>query len=1083
MGFKMSPPFTIKDKLTSYLLENKILMGPDHRGGISIKGLAGSSKLLLFEQLLLSHGPGVVVTPDEASMETLGEEAMAFLGEDRVACFPVFTDRNMSISLNPRQAGMRMEVLRDLLDNNLSLVITPGNSLFQTLPNPEQLMKTKIDLHPGFSTELTSLVSQLVEFGYVRESMVERPGEISLRGGILDIFPYTGEAPHRIEFYGNEIDSIRTFDIESQRSINPSEKLTVVASPDVWNPSGQTLVDYFPESPWIFIEDWNIIKSNAEDRELHPETELSVDTVKNLLDERYTIYHYTLASPPDTDVLNIHAIPPLGRSPSAIMKQLKTWVSNKQTLCLLYDSPRQKQRILDFLDLDDNPVRNLYLLESALRAGFRLPDASLVVLTPSDILGHFHRHRPKRRFQVASKPIREMNALSKGDYVVHIDHGIGVYQGLKIITVAESERECLAIRYQDRDMLYVPVDHMRRVQKYTGREGRVPEISKLGNPLWEKTKARTKKSVEKIARELIQLYSARQSRPGYAFSPDTAWQNELESAFVYEETQDQLQAIRDVKKDMEQSVPMDRLICGDVGYGKTEVAVRAAFKSINDGKQVAVLVPTTILAQQHFQTFQERLSPFPVRVEMLSRFRRKKEQAHIVQQLKTGSVDIVIGTHRMLSRDVSFKDLGLLIIDEEQKFGVRHKERLKSFRETVDVLALSATPIPRTMNLSLVGIRDMSLINTPPRDRLSIHTEVLPFDESVVAEAIHRELNRQGQIFFVHNRIQSIHAVATMIERIVPDIRLAIAHGQMNERQLEKIMMEFVEHKYDCLVATMIVGSGLDMPHVNTLLVNRADRLGLSQLYQLRGRVGRSSQKAYAYLFTPPLNQLKPDAVKRLRTIEEFTELGAGFQIAMRDLEIRGAGNLLGYQQSGNIDAVGFELYTRLVSEAVEELKSGDDARRPKDKKTVCQAQIDEDAYFPDSYIHDESIRMTLYKRLSALSSEEERIRFREELHDRFGPPPKSAETLIALFGIQLQGSEKSIRQIRIESNKLRIFFDPVLPDTFENPEALSRFLHQISERSAVPVRFLTRQGLGLELVIPETDRLGFIKKWLQSWG
>ncbi|MBN1781782.1 transcription-repair coupling factor [bacterium] len=1073
---------TIIKKLSDYFHYNQLFTRLSENSVLDIKGLYGSSKVL-FMQELLETGPGLVIMPEENRAEQLADEAMQLLGDESVALFPAWEDRTMPATLNPRQAGMRMEVLRDLLSHELNLVITSAEALCQPLPDPDAMRQNRIDLRPGSRISLTALMKRLIEFGYTREPVVERPGEVCLRGGILDIFPYTGECPHRIEFFGDDVESIRSFDLASQRSTGRTDALHLIASPDTWAPAESTLLDYVDTAFWIFIEDRSLFdrpfSGQAGEHDFQKRAMTRLDDARAA---HRTVLHHTISSAPETVQLNILPIPPLGRSPSVIRQQIGKWLKNSM-VCLMCDQPVQVQRMVDFLDTEENPMQNFHVMHGPIKSGFQLPSASLVIITQADLFGPMiYRRRPKKRFVVKAEPIREMSALTNGDYVVHIDHGIGIYQGLEKIVVAESERECLSIRYQDGDMLYVPVEKMERVQKYAGRESVLPEVSKLGSPQWDRVKERTKKSVEKIARELILLYSVRQSRPGLASAPDTPWQRELEASFVYEETPDQAAAIQDVKNDMEKPVPMDRLICGDVGYGKTEVAVRAAFKAVNAGYQVALLAPTTILAQQHHQTFCERLSPFPVRIDMLSRFRSKKEQADIVNLMKTGSVDIVIGTHRLLSGDVGFKNLGLLIIDEEQKFGVRHKERLKAFRETVDVLALSATPIPRTLNLSLVGIRDMSVINTPPRDRLPIHTEVLPFDESIVAEAMHRELNREGQIFFVHNRIQSIHAVARMVERIVPGARIAIAHGQMHEHDLEKIMVEFTEHKYDCLVATMIVGSGLDMPHVNTLLVNRADRLGLSQLYQLRGRVGRSNQKAYAYLFTPPVHQLKPEAIKRLRTIEEFTELGAGFQIAMKDLEIRGAGNLLGYQQSGYMDAVGFELYTRLVAEAVEELKEASDMHTPAVRPVACQAQIDEDAYFPDSYIDDDNLRLNLYRRLAGIQSETALDDFAEELKDRFGPPPVSALNLLSLFHLQLTGRDRQIMQIRIEGNKLRLFFDPSFPDRFENPDQLSRFLRGISENSKMPVRFLTSHGLGIEMKLPE-DRLSFTKKWLQSWG
>jgi transcription-repair coupling factor (superfamily II helicase) len=1071
----------VVNEFVSLLDQYDIIKSLKEKQFISVKGLAGSSRILFVEQILAALGPGLVVLPGESEAELFAEEALSYLGEDRVAYFPSDEDHSRPATLNPRQTGMRMEVLRDLLNGTLELVVTSGQSLFQGLPDPQQIQNTRILLQPGLQINLPGLIEKLILFGYTREPMVERSGEISLRGGIVDIFPYTGELPHRIEFNGNEIESIRTFETDTQRSTGRAALLDLIASPENWAISEKTLPDYFPARPWAFIQDWDLILScilEAPERYNPSIAEAAQSKLKSLI----TIYHHTLTTPGGTFHFNIQPLPALDRSPEKLRNQIKQWLK-KHKVILLCDPPRQKERMADFLNLYEEPLPGFQLFESPLRSGFQIPEASLVVISQTDLFRRTHHRPPKKRFIAASTPIREMTALKKGDYVVHIDHGIGVYQGLEKITVAGSERECLAIRYKDGDMLYVPADKMERVQKYAGREGYVPEPSKLGTLQWERIKSNTRKSIEKIAKELIQLYSARQAKPGYPFSTDTTWQRDLEASFVYDETPDQAKAIEDVKSDMEKPVPMDRLICGDVGYGKTEIAVRAAFKAVNDGKQVAVLVPTTVLAQQHYCTFTERLSSFPVIIQMLSRFRTKKNQKLIVDDLNTGKVDIVIGTHRLLSRDVRFKNLGLLIIDEEHKFGVRHKERIKSLRQTVDVLALSATPIPRTLNLSLVGIRDMSLINTPPRDRLPIHTEVLPFNESVITEAILQELQRQGQIFFVHNRIQTIQGVAKMIERLVPGIRLSVVHGQMNEHTLEKRMLDFVEHKYDCLVATLIVGSGLDMPHVNTLLVNRADRLGLSQLYQLRGRVGRSNQKAYAYLFTPPFGQLKPEAIKRLRTIEEFTELGAGFQIAMRDLEIRGAGNLLGYQQSGNINAVGFELYTQLVAEAVEQLKSGQEEPAPVEAESLCTAHIDRDAYIPENYIGDESTRVNIYKRLSAVTSVSELEDLSVELKDRFGPIPESAEALISLIHLQILGTQRYIHQIRIENGKLRLFFDNRLPESFDSPDSLSGYLHHLAELTDSPIRYLTEHGLGLELMLPEKNPLQYTKKWLQSWG
>jgi transcription-repair coupling factor (superfamily II helicase) len=556
----------------------------------------------------------------------------------------------------------------------------------------------------------------------------------------------------------------------------------------------------------------------------------------------------------------------------------------------------------------------------------------------------------------------------RGDFVVHVDHGIGVYQGLQKLTTGGYERECLVIQYQDQDKLFVPLEKMDRVQKYSSRDGMAPRVHKLGAPDWDRLKKRTKNRIKDIARDLIKLYAARKAQKGLAFPPDSFWQKELEASFIYEDTPDQARAVEEVKHDMENENPMDRLVCGDVGYGKTEVAIRAAFKAVQSSKQVAVLVPTTILAQQHYNTFRERLRKYPVQVEALSRFRSAAEQKKIVEKLKTGEVDIAIGTHRLLSHDVAFKDLGLLIVDEEQRFGVRHKERLKQLCVNVDVLTLSATPIPRTLHMSLLGVRDMSNINTPPKDRLPVHTEIVQFDRDLIRQVILREVHRGGQVFFVHNRVGSIYRMADLLQRVIPEVEFGVAHGQMKEHELEKAIVDFMERKIHVLVETMIIESGIDMPNVNTMIINRADRFGLAQLYQLRGRVGRSHHKAYCYLVIPPIRNLTTEAIKRLETIEQFTELGSGFQIAMRDLEIRGAGNMLGAEQSGFIDSLGFDLYCKILEDAVqearlEELPQEAVAALP-EKKDECRVELEGDAYLPDDYV-EMPASAAIYRRLA----------------------------------------------------------------------------------------------------------------------
>ena len=1062
-------------------INNKILSGIS----FGLKGLPGSLKSLFLSLLLEKfQRPLLVVLPDQNKAECEFDELASLIGEEKIAFFPEGEeDIDSPLILNPRRAGLQMRVIGDLLSGVLRVVVTSSGGIVQGFPRPETIKNEWIEISCGFREDLHELASKLVGFGYTRESMVERTGEISLRGGILDIFPFTGTEPYRVEFVGDQIESIRTFDVATQLSTGKEETLRLIPSPPTWIDHSVSLLTYFSDDPIVFWEDPELIKSQIE-KEIKKERKnlLSLAEWEALFKNNQSIAYHTLLSPKDIVDFGGKENRHLGSTAAEIRENLASLCDTHRDVFILCEQSEHRDRVVEFLDLDEERVPGLKVDVGMIRQGFDLPSSGFAVYSENDLFRRSLRRRGRKRFHLGI-PIRELSSLKRGDFVVHIDHGIGKYQGLEKISVKDIERECLSIQYQDGDKLFVPIDKMERVQKYSGRDGIQPNLSKLGSGKWERLKAKTKQSIKKIADELIALYSARSTLPGHAFSPDTPWQRELEATFLYEETRDQARAVEEVKGDMERPTPMDRLVCGDVGYGKTEVAIRAAFKSVTEEKQVAILVPTTLLAQQHFRTFQERLSRFPVNIEMLSRFRRRKEQKEIVEKLKRGTVDIVIGTHRLLSKDVGFKDLGLLIIDEEQRFGVRHKERLKAFRNTVDVLSLSATPIPRTLQFSLLGIRDMSLITTPPKDRLSIITEVATFDEGIVVEAIEREMSRGGQIFFVHNRIQSIYAVARMVRRLVPGLHLAVAHGRMEERELERVMLEFGDGKYDCLVATMIIESGLDMPNVNTLIVNRADRLGLAQLYQLRGRVGRSEKRAYAYLLTPPFRFLTHEAVKRLRTIEEFTELGSGFQIALRDLEIRGAGNLLGVQQSGYIDAVGFDLYSKLVNEAVHELKGGETetegVSRP---RTECRIDVDFPAYLPESYVPDESLRVNLYRRLSAVRRLPDIDAFAEECRDRFGPPPLEAKVLLEVARLRVQCEKRGMKQIVLKDHTLKIFFDEEWIEGFSTPELLSNHLRSMIDSSPIPMRFIQEKEFGLRMKIPDEEPLPYIKKLLQSW-
>jgi transcription-repair coupling factor (superfamily II helicase) len=1063
-------------------LEGSLIQGQS----IHLKGLTGSLKtVFLFMIADRLNVPLMAVFPDREEAEWVFDELDQVFGDGSVGFFPGGeAGETEPAQLNPRKNGMRMEVLRDLQTSGLRAVVTTPEAVLLKVPAAQSLMKASIRIAEGLEFDLFHLVETLVEYGYARESIVEAPGEISLRGGILDIFPYTGESPHRIEFFGERVESIRTFDIHSQLSILPSKGLVIVPTLGSVKDQDASIFDYLAENSILFMEEPELIFSEAEkERQRGKKGILDPERLESAIHPFSTVYFHTLSGISASVDFGGRPVQKLGAHASDIRDGLIALSNAGHEVWISAENEEQKNRLADLLQLADEPVEKTGLSISPMKKGFTLPEAGIVVYAESDLFGRIFRKRRKERFK-EGLPIRELSALNPGDFVVHVDYGIGKYIGLEKIPVRNVERECLTLLYQDGDKLYVPVDKMERVQKYRGRENISPVLSKLGGVQWEKLKHKTKESVKAIARELIDLYSSRQALPGYAFPPDTPWQKELEAGFAYEETPDQGRAIDEVRADMERSRPMDRLVCGDVGYGKTEVAIRAAFKCVSDGKQVAVLVPTTILAQQHFRTFCERLSQFPANIEMLSRFRSPKEQKSIIEKTKNGGIDILIGTHRLLSRDVGFSNLGLLVIDEEQRFGVKHKEMLKTYRKSVDVLTLTATPIPRTLYFSMMGIRDMSIINTPPKDRRPIVTEVLPFSEPVIEDAIRRELTRGGQVFFVHNRVKSIHAVAGMIRRLVPGIRLAVAHGQMNEHDLEKVMFDFNERRYDCLVATTIIESGLDLPNVNTLLINRADHMGLAQLYQLRGRVGRSDHQAYAFLFTPPFELLNEDSIKRLRTIEEFTELGSGFQIAQRDLEIRGAGNLLGMAQSGNMDALGYDLYIKLVEDAVREIKVEQEGVEEKRLSRIeCQVDMDLDAYLPETFVEDESLRINLYRRLASHQEFGQIDRFEKELMDRFGALPPEASRLLDGARLRLMGGTLGLKKLIVEARQLKMFFDEQWIDGFPTQEHFSERLRSMVKSAGVPIQFFQKGGFGLKAQLPDADVLSSAKKVLQSLG
>ncbi len=989
------------------------------------------------------------------------------------------------------------------------IIVANVHALQVELRSPQTMRFQKLHLQTGAELPFSTVVEQLAAMDFVRQPMIEEPGEMSVRGGIIDIYPFSRPLPIRVEFWGDTIESIREFDPATQRSQSTLQEIFVYPqnllshSPGNDGKSPAALMDYLADETiacFFQTEQMAIALAasadasmNGRDEEWLPAEE--GDTFKNeALEEffapfkRFTRLAFpTVQAEPAKTVIDCAAQPqPSFHGDLAVLRRDMEKFIAQHTPAQLYflcESPAHGERLKDLFEERDFNFPELHVIAAGLHGGFQLPQLGLAVYTDHEFYGRVRRVRQRRRHK-EGLTFRQLKTLMRGDYVVHVDHGIGVYQGLQKIAAGGFERECLVIQYQDQDKLFVPLEKMDRVQKYSSRDGLAPRVHKLGAPDWERLKKRTKSRIKDIARDLIKLYAARKAQKGIAFPEDTYWQKELEASFIYEDTPDQARAIEEVKRDMESENPMDRLVCGDVGYGKTEVAIRAAFKAVQSSKQVAVLVPTTILAQQHYNTFRERLRKYPVQVEALSRFRSAAEQKRIVEKLKAGQVDVVIGTHRLLSKDVAFKDLGLLVVDEEQRFGVRHKELLKQLRVNVDVLTLSATPIPRTLHMSLLGVRDMSNINTPPKDRLPVHTEIAQFDRDLIRQVILREVHRGGQVFFVHNRVSSIYRMADLLQRVIPEVEFGVAHGQMHEHELEQAILDFMDRKFHVLVATMIIESGIDMPNVNTMVINRADRFGLAQLYQLRGRVGRSHHKAYCYLVIPPIRNLTTDAIKRLETIEQFTDLGSGFQIAMRDLEIRGAGNMLGAEQSGFIDSLGFDLYCKILEEAVQEARLEEFPQEAiaavSEKKEECRVELDGDAYLPDDYVEMPAERVAIYRRLAEAKKLSDIAAVQEELADRFGRLPEAAENLLGLANLKLLGTALGLKSLQIASRQsLGVFAENGRP---QKGEPLKQWIGSMVQRAAAPFEFIQRPGLGFRLPVPKPQKaLPLTLKFLRS--
>lgn len=1017
---------------------------------IQLKQFTGATISFLLKELSEIASHVLVVSPDMekatsliADLETLETRAETLLfppTNRRPYDDEMVTDLSSTIQ--------RAEVLEHLGQSSHAVVATSAEALVEKLLPPDEFTKRSIRIERGQQHDPETLRVSLASQGYQSVRFVSTPGEFAVRGGIFDVYPFSGEYPVRLEFFGNEVESIREFDPDSQRSVAFLEEAKFVPNSTFETAKGderrESLIEYLPQDVVLLIHNPDLIQKQigewqkmATERflkngsEEHPPPEalyLSTLEYDNAIGDKtvFAFGSFQESATPAAHQIDLDGTP--HPEYNGNFKLLRSDIEERSRTgyhtWILCNNKNQLERFEELLGESSDDFRYSLRLNT-LHEGFILEQKKLTVLTDHQIFNRYHRPSvKKRRHKGGGISFKELRDLNVGDYVVHVDYGIGRFSGFKTIEVKGSVQEAAVLTYQGNSTLYVNVSSLHKLQKYSGKEGTAPRITKLGSGEWARKKSRTRKKVKDIARELIRLYAKRKAQTAFAYSPDLPWQKEMEARFEFEETPDQMEAIRAVKEDMESEHPMDRLVCGDVGFGKTEVAIRAAFKSVMEQKQVAILVPTTILADQHYKTFSQRLDGFPVEVEVLSRFRTAREQKEVLERLREGKVDILIGTHRIVSRDVEFRDLGLMVIDEEQRFGVSVKEKLKRFRASMDVLTLTATPIPRTLQFSLMGARDLSIIRTPPPNRQPVYTEIHSFNHELIRDAILQEKSRGGQAFFIHNRVKNIEEVAEMIRAIVPGIRVRHAHGQMKPSALEKIIHDFYNHKFDLLVSTNIVENGIDIANANTILINNANHFGLSELHQLRGRVGRSNRKAYCYLLTPPIQTLPNEARKRLTALEEFSDLGSGFNIAMRDLDIRGAGDILGAEQSGFINEIGFEMYSKILDDAVRELKEeefGDlfEATPRKASYPESQVEFDQTALLDNSYVEDHVERLNLYRKLARADKPEDLDDWEKELADRFGPLPKAASELLAAARIRFYASRLLMDRVTIRSGRM----------------------------------------------------------------
>lgn len=1106
-----------KDPRIFKIAHGIVLPEPQH---IHLSGLFGSASQFIFSSVfnnqVSSKVNHLVILRDAEEAAYFHNTIENLTNALDVFYFPSsFKNKKNFRHLNNSHVMLRTEALTKLsAGGNKKVLITYAEALFEKVVLSKSLSANIISFKQGEELKTDDLLSRFVDHGFSRTDFVYEPGQFAVRGGILDIYSFGNDKPYRIELFGNVIDSIRLFDPETQLSERKLQQVAIIPNVETQFSTGEkvSLLNFLPENTVVWSEDWEFIKqlieqqeedlkdaisnpqkSAVEENELNEIKEISekdfvqASVLQKQIEERHTI-EFGKRSYFSTNGIHFSTQqqPAFNRQFNLLIENLRTFENKGYNIFIFAENPKQLER-LHSIFRDQNTEINFVPIPVSIHEGFIDNDLKIVCYTDHEIFQRYHKYKVKQAFSKnKALTLKMLRELQPGDYVTHIDHGVGVFSGLQKIEANGVMQEAVRIIYKDKDLLYVNISSLHKISKYSGKEGTVPKMNKLGSDVWNKLKDKTKKQVKDIATDLIKLYAERKSHKGFSHSPDNYLQTELEASFLYEDTPDQSRAITDVKADMEKESPMDRLVCGDVGFGKTEVAIRAAFKTNLDGKQAAVLVPTTILAYQHYKTFSERLSDFPVTVDYINRFKSSKEKKETLEKLKEGKIDIIIGTHALLGKDVKFKDLGLMVIDEEQKFGVAAKEKLKQIRTMVDSLTLTATPIPRTLQFSLMGARDLSIINTPPPNRQPIQTEVHVFEQDFIRDAIYYEVERGGQVFFIHNRVHGLQEMKTLIQGLCPDLSIAHAHGQLEGGQLEETILDFMDRKYDVLICTNIVESGVDIPNVNTIIVNNAHHFGLSDLHQLRGRVGRSNKKAFCYLLAPPMSTLTSDSRKRLTTLEQYSDLGSGFQIAMRDLDIRGAGNMLGGEQSGFIAEIGFDMYQKILDEAIRELKRNEfkelfkeEIQKQDDFVSDCTIDTDLEILIPDNYVESITERLSLYSRLDNCQSEEELEALRKEMIDRFGPMPSEVQDLFTTVRSRKVALELGFEKLILKNETLKCFFIANPDSAYFSSKTFERILDFIQTKTnQAKLKQVGRNGI---LIVKDIKSMGGVLRFLQQ--